>query len=111
AVLPGNFAIKNSTIRGVESSGMLCSYKELGLSGDSEGIIILPAEAPVGKSYAEYAGLDDITFELKVTPNRADCLSHYGLAREIGCLLKKELKAINASFKMREESTKKKIKL
>ncbi len=90
AVLPGDFAIKLSKIRGVESSGMLCSEKELGLKAESEGILILAKDAPVGKSYAEYMGFDDILFELKVTPNRADCLSHFGLAREISCLLGRE---------------------
>lgn len=93
AVLPGNFAIKKAAVRGVDSGGMLCSLKELGLAKESEGIAILPTDAPVGKSYAEYGGYDDITFELKVTPNRADCLSHFGLAREVACLTGKELKA------------------
>ena len=111
AVLPGGFAIKNSTIRGVESGGMLCSFKELGLPPKGDGIVILPGDAPIGKEYAEYAGLDDVNFELKVTPNRADCLSHYGLAREIACLLKKELKPINPVFKINSESTKKQIQL
>ncbi|WP_347359479.1 YtpR family tRNA-binding protein, partial [Bdellovibrio sp.] len=83
AVLPGNFAIKKSAVRGVDSAGMLCSLKELGLATESEGIAILPADAPVGKSYAEYGGYDDVSFELKVTANRADCLSHFGLAREV----------------------------
>lgn len=111
AILPGGFAIKNSTIRGVESGGMLCSFKELGLPPQGEGIVILPTDAPIGKQYSEYAGLDDVNFELKVTPNRADCLSHYGLAREIACLLKKELKPINPVFKLIPESTKKQIGL
>ncbi|MES2854903.1 MAG: phenylalanine--tRNA ligase subunit beta [Bdellovibrionota bacterium] len=92
AVLPGNFAIKRSKIRDVESSGMLCSLKELGLATESEGIMILPKDAPVGQPFAKYKGMDDILFELKVTPNRADCLSHFGLAREIGCLLGREVK-------------------
>ncbi|HVK62552.1 MAG TPA: hypothetical protein VM432_13420, partial [Bdellovibrionales bacterium] len=92
AVLPGNFAIKRSKIRDVESGGMLCSLKELGLAGDSEGIVILPKDAPVGQPFAKYQGLDDVMFELKVTPNRADCLSHFGLAREISCLLGREVK-------------------
>lgn len=95
AVLPGNFAIKNSVIRGVPSGGMLCSYKELGLAEVSDGIAILSEEAPLGMGFAEYAGFNDVTFELKVTPNRADCLSHIGLAREIACLL-------NRPFKMGE---------
>lgn len=92
AVLPGDFAIKLSKIRDVESQGMLCSEKELGLSSESEGIVILPKDAPIGKTFAEYKGIDDVVFELKVTPNRADCLSHYGLAREISCVLNKPLK-------------------
>lgn len=93
AVLPGNFAIKKAVVRDVESGGMLCSLKELGLNqGDSQGIEILPADAPIGKPYAEYKGLGDITFELKVTANRADCLSHYGLAREIATLTGRALK-------------------
>lgn len=94
AVLPGNFAIKKSTLRGVESAGMLCSFKELGLGDSHEGIAILDADAPVGKPFAEFWGLDDIIFELKVTPNRADGLSHYGLAREVGALLQREVKEI-----------------
>nr|WP_295905714.1 phenylalanine--tRNA ligase subunit beta [uncultured Bdellovibrio sp.] len=111
AVLPGNFAIKKSAVRGVDSAGMLCSLKELGLAKESDGIAILPADAPVGKPYAEYAGYDDITFELKVTPNRADCLSHYGLAREVACLFGKELKAPKAEPKTSSQSTKSEIAL
>lgn len=91
AVLPGNFQIKNSVIRDVASGGMLCSLKELGLAKESNGIEILPEDAPIGKAYAEYKGLDDVTFDLKVTANRADCLSHYGLAREVACLLSRNL--------------------
>ncbi|MEZ0392635.1 MAG: phenylalanine--tRNA ligase subunit beta [Pseudobdellovibrionaceae bacterium] len=92
AILPGNFEIKKAVVRGVESGGMLCSLKELGLATESQGIEILPENAPIGKSFAEYKGYDDVTFELKVTANRADCLSHYGLAREVACLLSRELK-------------------
>jgi phenylalanyl-tRNA synthetase beta chain len=96
AVLPGNFVIKLSKIRSVESGGMLCSAKELGLPLDSfgggDGIIILPKDAPVGQPFAKYMGFDDILFELKVTPNRSDCLSHFGLAREIGAVLAREPK-------------------
>lgn len=92
AVLPGDFAIKKSKIRGVESGGMLCSEKELGLKSESEGILLLPKDAPVGQPFAKYMGYDDILFELKVTPNRADCLSHFGLAREIGAVLGREVK-------------------
>ncbi|MDX9732462.1 MAG: phenylalanine--tRNA ligase subunit beta, partial [Bdellovibrionales bacterium] len=101
AVLPGNFAIKHSKIRGVESGGMLCSEKELGLLAegeDSPGIVILPEDAPIGRGFAVYRGLDDVIMELKVTPNRADCLSHYGLALEVGCLLGREVKKPRAEF-------------
>ena len=93
AVLPGDFAIKKSKIRDVESMGMLASESELGLVDKAEGILILPADAPVGMPFAEYRGLDDVVFELKITPNRADCLSHLGLARELSCLLERPLKA------------------
>ncbi len=92
AVLPGDFAIKVSKIRDVESQGMLCSESELGLKDESEGIVILPADAKVGLSFAEYSGLTDILYEINVTPNRADCLSHVGLAREISCLLNRSLR-------------------
>lgn len=111
AVLPGNFAIKKAAVRGVDSAGMLCSLKELGLAKESEGIAILPTDAPVGKPYAEYAGYDDITFELKVTPNRADCLSHFGLAREVACLFGKELKSPAVELKLASGSTKSEIAL
>lgn len=104
AVLPGNFAIKRSAIRGVESGGMLCSTTELGLSKESDGILILPTDAPVGKPFAEFMGLMDVIFELKVTPNRADCLSHFGLAREIACLLGRELKTPVPAFAETGES-------
>ena len=111
AILPGNFAIKKSKIRDVESNGMLCSLKELGLADTSDGIAILDAAAPVGTGYAAYAGYDDVTFELKVTPNRADCLSHYGLARELGCLLGISVKKPEVLRQFSSGSTKQKIKL
>ncbi len=91
AVLPGDFEIKKSKIRDVESLGMLASESELGLKKESEGIMILPADAPVGKPFAEYLGFNDVIFEVNVTPNRADCLSHLGLARELSCLLDRPL--------------------
>jgi len=93
AKLPNGLEIKESVIRNVPSKGMLCSLEELGLSGDGEGILILPKEAPIGEKFSEYYGLNDIVFELKVTPNRADCLSHLGLAREVACLLGRDLKS------------------
>lgn len=111
AVLPGNFAIKKAVVRGVESGGMLCSSKELGLAKESEGIMILPKDTPIGVPFAKYAGLDDITFELKVTPNRADCLSHFGLAREVACLTDRPLKKHAPVFPIADRSTKQQIAL
>lgn len=111
AVLPGNFEIKLSKIRNVDSMGMLCSEKELGLSSESEGILILPPDAPVGKSFSEYKGLNDIFFELKVTPNRSDCLSHFGLAREIASLLNREYNFPLKSLQENGKSTQQKVKL
>jgi phenylalanyl-tRNA synthetase beta chain len=111
AVLPGNFVIKKAKVRDVESGGMLCSYKELGIAKESEGIVILPTDAPVGKTFAEYGGYEDVVFELKVTPNRADCLSHYGLAREIACVVGRELKPFVSKLVLSKDSTKKQIGL
>lgn len=91
AILPGNFEIKLSSIRGVESGGMLCSESELGFAKDTDGILILKPDAPIGESFAKYWGLDDVVLDLKVTPNRADCLSHFGLARELSCLLDRKV--------------------
>lgn len=105
ACLPGDFKIKKSKIRGAESQGMLCSKKELGLSDESTGIMILDASAPVGELFAKYQKLDDIILDLSVTPNRADCLSHFGLAREIACLTKKEIKTPEAKFKTVSKKT------
>lgn len=111
AVLPGNFAIKRSKIRDVESNGMLCSLKELGLATESDGLFILPPDATVGMPYAQYGGYDDIIFELKVTPNRADCLSHYGLAREIGCLINKPVKNPEVQTQFSKDKTTTEVKL
>lgn len=112
AVLPGNFEIKKSKIRDVESLGMLASESELGLKKESEGILILPADAPVGKPFAEYFGLDDVILEINVTPNRADCLSHLGIARELACLLDRKLKTVAAEFKSEKSfSSKSTVKL
>ncbi|MBY6029825.1 phenylalanine--tRNA ligase subunit beta [Halomonas sp. DP8Y7-1] len=87
AVLPGDFKIKKAKLRGVESRGMICSASELGLEeGTSEGILVLPEDAPVGMALREYLALDDHTIEVDLTPNRGDCLSVQGLAREVGVL-------------------------
>jgi phenylalanyl-tRNA synthetase beta chain len=74
AVMPGGLQIKVSTLRGVQSQGMLCSSSELGLSEDHSGLMVLPADAPIGASIRDYLALDDMVFELKLTPNRPDCL-------------------------------------
>ena len=92
AVLPGDFRIKRSKIRGSESFGMLCSEKELGLAEESEGIMILPAGLPLGTPAFEALGLKDVIFEIGLTPNRADCLSVIGIAREIAAMLGKKVK-------------------
>jgi len=75
AVLPGDFKIKAAKLRGEPSEGMLCSFSELGISDDHNGIIELPADAPIGTDIREYLKLDDNTIEISVTPNRADCLA------------------------------------
>lgn len=86
-VLPGDFKIKKAKLRGVESRGMICSASELGLEEEtSPGILVLPASAPVGTSFRDYMQLDDMTIEVDLTPNRGDCLSIKGLAREVGVL-------------------------
>lgn len=82
--IPGTgLDLKAAEIRGVKSNGMLCSERELMLSDEHEGIIELPADAPVGKSYAAYAGLDDPMIEIAITPNRQDCLGVHGIARDL----------------------------
>ncbi|MCC5879049.1 MAG: phenylalanine--tRNA ligase subunit beta [Idiomarina sp.] len=86
ATLPGDFKIKKAKLRGQPSNGMLCSSKELGLDDDHAGIIELPADAPVGRDYREWLGLDDVTLDVDLTPNRADCLGIKGIAREVGVL-------------------------
>ena len=92
ATLPGDFKIKRSKIRDVESYGMLCSEEELGFAKESDGIIILPEDAPIGKEYREYLNLNDVIFELEITPNRPDCLSHIGIAREIAAYYDRKVK-------------------
>lgn len=86
AVLPGDFAIKAAKLRGVDSYGMLCSARELGLSEDHSGLMELPADLPVGQDIRAALALDDIRFTIKLTPNRADCLSLTGVAREVAAL-------------------------
>ncbi|MCP1726910.1 phenylalanyl-tRNA synthetase beta chain [Natronospira proteinivora] len=86
AVLPGEFKIKKAKLRGEESRGMLCSAKELGLSEDAAGLMQLASDAPVGQDLRDYLSLDDQIIEIDLTPNRGDCLSMAGVAREVGAL-------------------------
>ena len=97
AVLPGEFVIKQAKVRSVDSFGMLCSEKELGLAEVSEGLWLLPADAPVGKSLREYLDLDDKIFTLKLTPNRSDCSGMVGVAREVAALTGSALKQLDIS--------------
>lgn len=92
AVLPGNFQIKPAKLRGVESFGMLCSAKELGVSESHEGLLVLADHAVVGVDIREALALDDTLFTIKLTPNRPDCLSLLGVAREVAALTGSPLK-------------------
>lgn len=89
AHLPNGLKIAAGKIRGEASNGMLCSESELGLATESEGIIILPPETPLGRPIAEVLGRNDHILTLKVTANRADCLSHWGIAREVAAFVGK----------------------
>lgn len=92
AKLSEDFVIKKGKIRGVESNGMLCSETELGVGNDNSGIIIFPKDTKLGIPLNEYYNLNDIIFELEITPNRPDCLSHIGIARELSAYYNTELK-------------------
>ena len=102
--VPGSdFTLKKAAIRGVESNGMMCSARELQLGEDHDGIIELPADAPVGTSFADYAGLDDAVFDVAITPNRQDCMGVRGIARDLaaaglGKLKPLEVPQIEGSF-------------
>ncbi|MDD2523650.1 MAG: phenylalanine--tRNA ligase subunit beta [Endomicrobiia bacterium] len=89
AVLPGNFIIKPTKIRGVDSEGMICSEQELGLKEESDGIMVLDEKTPLGKKLEDVLQDIDTILEIEVTTNRGDCLSHWGIAREISAKLQK----------------------
>jgi phenylalanyl-tRNA synthetase beta chain len=95
AVLPGGLAIAAARLRGVESAGMLCSAKELGIDADASGLLELGADAPVGCPIHEWLGLPDARFELKLTPNRADCFSVRGIAFDVAAALGTRAKALD----------------
>lgn len=86
AVLPGDFKIKKSKLRGVESYGMNCSSRELGLGDDQSGIMILPEDAPIGVPLTDYLGMSDVVLDCEITPNRPDCLSMTGMAVEVSAI-------------------------
>lgn len=91
AQLPNDLHIKQAKVRGVESSGMLCSVQELGMAESAEGLLELPTDAPIGDDIREYLSLNDVIIEVDLTPNRGDCLSVNGLARDVGVLTKSPL--------------------
>jgi phenylalanyl-tRNA synthetase beta chain len=92
ATLPNDLVIKATKLRGVPSCGMLCSARELGLAEESEGLFELPADAPLGKAVREYLQLDDYFIDVSITPNRGDCLSILGMAKEVVALTECEIR-------------------
>jgi phenylalanyl-tRNA synthetase beta chain len=105
AVVPtSNMEIKKAKIRGQESFGMLCSERELGLSENHDGIMVLGEDAPVGKTFAEYIGLDDYILDINITPNRADAFSHIGVCRDLAALFQADL--ILPEIKQKEKNIK-----
>jgi len=91
ATLPGDFTIKKSKLRGVTSMGMNCSARELGIGSDHDGIMILPEDAPIGVPFADYMKMSDTVLDLEITPNRPDCLSMVGMAREVGAMYREDV--------------------
>lgn len=111
AVIPNNqhdpegkpFTLERTKIRGIESNGMICSEYELGLGKDASGILVLDSKVKIGISLAKYLNQTDVIYEIGITPNRADCLSHIGVAREIGALVNKKIKL--PPVKLKESKT------
>ena len=97
AKLPGEspdqpFVIKRAQVRGIASEGMLCSASELGMTDEIDGLLALPADAQIGRDVREVLALDDVYLTLKLTPNRGDCLSMLGVARDLAAIVKAPLK-------------------
>ncbi|MBU2635743.1 MAG: phenylalanine--tRNA ligase subunit beta [Bacteroidetes bacterium] len=97
------FTLTKAKIRGVESNGMICSEYELDIGEDKDGIYILGNDTQIGQAFADFLGLNDVVFEVGITPNRPDCLSHIGIAREVAALLKKQLMVPSIKFKEDKE--------
>ncbi|MEC8467695.1 MAG: phenylalanine--tRNA ligase subunit beta, partial [Pseudomonadota bacterium] len=95
AVLPGDFKIKPTKIRGVKSNGMICSVRELGFGEEHNGIWEMETDAAIGTPLAEALGLDDVVFDVALTPNRGDALSVYGIARDLAAAGAGTLKSLN----------------
>lgn len=91
ATLPGDFKIKKAKLRGVESIGMICSARELGVGQDHDGIVVLPDDTPLGMAAAEFLGTGDAILDCEITPNRPDCLNMVGFAREVAATLDSHL--------------------
>ncbi|MDD4616545.1 MAG: phenylalanine--tRNA ligase subunit beta, partial [Alphaproteobacteria bacterium] len=104
-------ALKKGSIRGVESQGMMCAVDELGIGDDHEGIIELEADAPVGGSFAAYAGYNDPVIEINLTPNRPDCAGVYGIARDLAAAGLGKLKPLDATPVKGTEASRIKVKL
>ena len=104
AVLPGNRRIAAADIRGVHSAGMLCSEAEIGTGPDASGLLTFPGDAPIGQRVAAILGLEDIVLEIAVTPNRGDCLSVLGMAREIAALTGQRLRRQRVVLREGEEA-------
>ena len=110
AELPG-ISIKQAKVRGVDSFGMLCSAKELGLSADATGLLELPVDAPIGQDIREYLSLNDYLLTVKLTPNRADCLSILGIARDVAAITGAPLIGTMLQPSLLESSAKKTVKV
>ena len=104
AYVPGSgITLKVAAIRGVESNGMMCSVRELELGDEHDGIIELPADAPIGTSYPDYAGLDDPVIDVAITPNRQDCMGVRGIARDLAAAGLGTLKPLREVYRMPAE--------
>jgi len=107
AVIPGGYTIRSSKIRGETSEGMLCSEQELGIGDDAGGIMILPDNFPIGKDLSEALDIADVVLDIAITPNRSDCLSIIGIAREVAAITGSHLKYPNVSVSENDEDIEK----